>query len=75
MSVLSPQLYGLLLRATASRPGASRDQRGASAVEYGLMVAGIAGVIVAAVFLFGQGIFTELFQETCDSISQNMGGC
>ena len=38
------------------------------------MVAGIAAVIVAAVFLFGQGIFTDLFQETCNSINQNMGG-
>lgn len=29
------------------------DERGASAVEYGLLVAGIAAVIVAAVFLLG----------------------
>jgi pilus assembly protein Flp/PilA len=50
--------------------------RGASAVEYGLLVAGIAAVIVGAVFLFGQGVFSGLFQETCDSIGQNMtGGC
>ena len=33
------------------------------------------GLAVAAVFLFGQGVFSELFQNTCDSISQNMGGC
>jgi hypothetical protein len=32
-------------------------------------------VILTAVFAFGQGIFSGLFQETCDSISQNMGGC
>ena len=51
-----------------------RDERGASAVEYGLLVAGIAAIIVAAVFLFGQGIFTNLFQNTCNSINQNMGG-
>jgi pilus assembly protein Flp/PilA len=55
--------------------GSRRDERGASAVEYGLMVAGIAAVIVGTVFLFGQGIFTNLFQSTCDSINQNNGGC
>jgi pilus assembly protein Flp/PilA len=32
---------------------AKMDARGASAVEYGLLVAGIAAVIVAAVFLLG----------------------
>ncbi len=30
------------------------DERGASAVEYGLLVAGIAALIVAVVFLFGR---------------------
>ena len=75
MHVLPPLLWGLLLRITAPRPGASRDERGASAVEYGLLVAGIAAVIVGAVFAFGQGIFSDLFMETCESIGQNMGGC
>ena len=75
MRVLSPQLWGKLLHITVPQRTAGRDERGASAVEYGLLVAGIAAVIVAAVFLFGQGIFTELFQETCNSIGQNMGGC
>ena len=74
MLVLSPLLWGLLLRITAPRPGASRDERGASAVEYGLLVAGIAAVIITAVFAFGQGIFSSLFQDTCNSINQNMGG-
>ena len=32
---------------------AKMDERGASAVEYGLLVAGIAAVIVAIVFLLG----------------------
>jgi pilus assembly protein Flp/PilA len=60
----------------APSPQPCEDERGASAVEYGLLVAGIAAVIVAAVFLFGQGVFSELFQNTCDSIAQNMpGGC
>lgn len=41
---------------------AKMDERGASAVEYGLLVAGIAALIVAAVFAFGglvEGIFTD----------------
>ena len=76
MHVLPPLLWGLLLRITAPQVGASREESGASAVEYGLLIAGIAAVIVAAVFLFGQGIFQELFQNTCDSIAQKMpGGC
>jgi pilus assembly protein Flp/PilA len=74
MLVLPPLLQRLLPSVATLRLGYRRDERGASAVEYGLMVAGIAAVIVAAVFLFGQGIFTELFQETCNSINQNMGG-
>src|SRR5690242_18498536 len=32
---------------------ATRDERGASAVEYGLLVAGIAALILAVVFAFG----------------------
>jgi pilus assembly protein Flp/PilA len=67
-------LRGLLLRISSRVAGPRNGERGASAVEYGLLVSGIAAVIVAAVFLFGQGIFTQLFQETCNSINQNMGG-
>ena len=52
---------------------AKMDERGASAVEYGLLVAGIAAVIVSTVFILGQGVFLNLFTETCNSISQNQG--
>ena len=41
---------------------AKMDERGASAVEYGLLVAGIAAVIVGIVFLLGgtlSGVFTR----------------
>ena len=41
----------------------SRGDRGATAVEYGLMLAAIAAVIVAVVFGFGS-ITRGLFQET-----------
>jgi pilus assembly protein Flp/PilA len=53
--------------------GSDTDERGASAVEYGLLVAGIAAVIVGTVFILGQGVFLNLFTETCNSISQNQG--
>jgi pilus assembly protein Flp/PilA len=76
MSDLSPRVWGLLLHLMMPPLESRRDERGASAVEYGLLVAGIAAVIVAAVFLFGQGIFVNLFTKTCNSIGQNMGtGC
>jgi pilus assembly protein Flp/PilA len=43
-------------------------ERGASAVEYGLLVAGIAAVIVAVVFLLG-GEVKSAFSDTCKSIN------
>jgi pilus assembly protein Flp/PilA len=51
---------------------AKMDERGASAVEYGLLVAGIAAVIVAIVFLLG-GVLQGVFTNTCASI--NRGTC
>lgn len=47
---------------------ARRTDDGASAVEYGLLVAGIAALIVAVVFLFG-GMIKSVFQGTCSSIN------
>ena len=46
----------------------NRDENGASAVEYGLLVAGIAALIVAIVFLFG-GVIKDAFNKTCGKIS------
>jgi pilus assembly protein Flp/PilA len=51
-------------------PPIDRDERGASAVEYGLLIAGIAALIVAIVFVFGSGV-NALFDDTCDSIMQS----
>lgn len=46
-----------------------RDDRGASAVEYGLLVAAIAAIIV--VIVFAVGVFTgALFKDTCSSLTQ-----
>ena len=44
-----------------------RDERGATAVEYGLMVALIAIVIIAAVATLGDNLST-LFDETAKAV-------
>ena len=43
------------------------EERGASAVEYGLLIAGIAALIVVAVFALGP-LVTEAFTDTCGAI-------
>ena len=45
-----------------------KDEQGASAVEYGLLVAAIAALIVIIVFLLG-GVVKNAFDDTCDTIS------
>ena len=45
-----------------------RNDEGASAVEYGLLVAGIAALIVAIVFIFG-GVIKSAFSKTCGQVS------
>ena len=40
------------------------DDRGASAVEYGLLIAGVAAIIVVAVFAIGS-VTDGAFKETC----------
>jgi pilus assembly protein Flp/PilA len=45
-----------------------RNEDGASAVEYGLLVAGIAALIVAIVFAFG-GVISGVFKNTCNKIA------
>lgn len=44
------------------------NDRGASAVEYGLMVAAIAALIVGIVFGLG-GVISDAFTDTCDGIA------
>ena len=45
----------------------TNDENGATAIEYGLIAAGIAVAISAAVFAFG-GDLTTLFEELGDSL-------
>jgi pilus assembly protein Flp/PilA len=48
----------------------ARDEQGASAVEYGLLVALIAAIVVLAVFAMGS-LIRNTFIDTCNSIEQN----
>ncbi|MCA0329860.1 MAG: Flp family type IVb pilin [Actinobacteria bacterium] len=51
-----------------------RHDEGASAVEYGLLVAAIAAIIVAVVFLLGQRVST-VFDSTNTCISNQGANC
>jgi pilus assembly protein Flp/PilA len=55
--------------ATVRRIARTRDE-GASAVEYGLLVAAIAALVVIIVFSLG-GLVKEVFKDTCSSIQTN----
>ncbi len=44
-----------------------KDEKGASAVEYGLLVAAIAALIVVIVFALG-GLVKGVFKSTCTEI-------
>ena len=44
-----------------------KNEKGASAVEYGLLVAAIAALIVIIVFALG-GVVKEVFTDTCGTI-------
>jgi pilus assembly protein Flp/PilA len=46
----------------------TKDTTGASAVEYGLLVAGIALVVIVGVFFLG-GVVSSAFTEVGNSIS------
>jgi pilus assembly protein Flp/PilA len=49
------------------------SDEGASAVEYGLLVAAIAALIVIVVFALG-GIIKKVFSDTCTKIGNNVSG-
>jgi pilus assembly protein Flp/PilA len=51
---------------------ARMDERGASAVEYGLLIAGIAALIVLVVYAFGAQVGL-LFSDTCDDLAGQRG--
>jgi len=47
-----------------------RDDEGASAVEYGLLVAAIAAIIILIVFALGTWV-KGAFKDTCDAFENN----
>ena len=49
-----------------------RNEDGASAVEYGLLVAAIAAIIVVIVFALGK-LVQGGFDKTCDVMASNAG--
>lgn len=53
---------------TRIRKVTGQADRGASAVEYGLLVAAIAALIVVIVFALGN-VVTGVFTDTCTSIT------
>jgi pilus assembly protein Flp/PilA len=52
---------------------AKMDERGASAVEYGLLIAGIAALIIVVIFAFG-GVLKGVFHDTCASVAGGGSG-
>lgn len=46
-------------------PRMSRSEKGASSVEYGLLIVAIAAVLAVAVFALG-GVTDTMFGDTCD---------
>ena len=54
------------IRAVSLRKG----EEGASAVEYGLLVAAIAALVVLVVFALGN-VVQQVFSDTCDTIASN----
>lgn len=49
----------------------NRDENGASAVEYGLLIAGIAALVVMIIYAFG-GVVSHLFSDSCGTVSNYM---
>jgi pilus assembly protein Flp/PilA len=47
------------------------NEEGASAVEYGLLVAGVAALIVLIVFAFGNVVKDTLFTTSCNTVNDN----
>ena len=51
----------------------SLGDAGASAVEYGLLVGGIAVLILAVVFTLGESVRDNLFRTSCNDLAAAAG--
>jgi pilus assembly protein Flp/PilA len=61
------------LRILLDARSAKLHERGASAVEYALLISGITALIVVIVYAFGAGV-NGLFGDTCGSVTAQTGG-
>ena len=61
------------LRVMLNARFARMEERGASAVEYGLLIAGIAALIVVVVFAFGDSL-KGIFTDTCSKVTASASG-
>jgi pilus assembly protein Flp/PilA len=61
--------FALLRTASASVRRFAADQRGTTAIEYGLMVALIGIAVLATVFSMGQGIKNTLYGQISNSLA------
>jgi pilus assembly protein Flp/PilA len=73
MNTCGPWLRALVRGQGPTSRTTPRAERGASAVEYGLLIAGIAALIVVIVFAFGDNIGDVLFQDTCQQMVAQRG--
>ena len=46
-----------------------RDDRGSTAIEYGLIAGGVAVVIAATIFSLGSSVKTNLYQRVLDAFN------
>ena len=58
----------IMLKARLART----QQDGASAVEYALLIAGIAAVLVLVIYAFG-GMLSTVFASTCQNLGTHAG--
>jgi pilus assembly protein Flp/PilA len=61
------------VRSQSSGASQAPRERGASAVEYGLLISGVAAVIAIIVFAFGDTIGDVFFQDTCQKLVSGRG--
>jgi pilus assembly protein Flp/PilA len=61
------------LRILLSVRVAMKEQRGATAVEYGILIAGIAALIAAVVFTLG-GVIHGGLKDTCTTVHKKAPG-
>jgi len=67
------KFYVTLMSFVSDIEGRKRDEKGATAVEYGLLVALIAAVIIAAVLAFGDNL-ASIFDNVKDRVGDGTAG-